>query len=143
MSSEEKSKQDDLSLMVDRFLSWKLPETVNPDCGKPIRPYDTGTNLLTAAEARQMLEHVVPPIPVEEKLWNIKINIFRGASIDNIKRSLFEFIVLAENMEIAEQKALRAAGGFATGSKYRHIEFHSGSSMNKDTVCISRKQMKH
>lgn len=48
--------------LVDRFLSWPLPETVSSDpcvtvpasAGKR-----SGTNLLTADEARQMLEHVI------------------------------------------------------------------------------------
>lgn len=44
--------------MVDRFLTWKLPTTVRPDGinGDPTR---TGTNLLSATEARAMLEHVL------------------------------------------------------------------------------------
>lgn len=55
--------------MVNRFLSWKLPATVHPDCGRPARPTDIGTNLLTADEAKQMLEHVLAtptaPTPAE------------------------------------------------------------------------------
>lgn len=48
--------------MVDRFLSWKLPKTVCPDAATtdPLYPYDLhGTNLLTADEARQMIEHLL------------------------------------------------------------------------------------
>lgn len=56
--------------MVDRFLSWKLPDDFYPDCyitfdrdkaasfpngnGWPI-----GTNLFTAEQVRKMLEHVI------------------------------------------------------------------------------------
>lgn len=50
---------DRMAVMVDRFLAWKLPETVWPDCGRPPRPTDTGTNLLSATEARAMLTHVL------------------------------------------------------------------------------------
>lgn len=54
--------------MVDRFLSWKLPEDFAPDCGISFKPPPTahpvgywpvGTNLLTADQARAMLEHVL------------------------------------------------------------------------------------
>ena len=42
---------------VDRFLTWPVPASVYPDgtAGKPGR---TGTNLLSAPEARAMLDHV-------------------------------------------------------------------------------------
>jgi hypothetical protein len=47
--------------LVDKFLSWPLPESVCSDLC--VTEYDTkgriGTNLLTADEARQMLEHVL------------------------------------------------------------------------------------
>lgn len=55
--------------MVDRFLQWPLPETVCADrCTTEARYYQKrgydidhrcGTNLLSADEARQMLEHVL------------------------------------------------------------------------------------
>lgn len=59
--------------MVNRFLSWPLPDSVRPDgclqsghCagedrvkhGYPL----VGTNLLTATEARLMLEHVLAEV---------------------------------------------------------------------------------
>jgi hypothetical protein len=65
--------------MVTRFLSWKLPQDFHPDAGISFTPYDPpeypqmreqcwpiGTNLLTATQARAMLEHVVgnPPVAV-------------------------------------------------------------------------------
>jgi len=60
--------------LVNRFLGWKLPATFGPDAGisfKPYHPQQTpdshlwpvGTNLLTATEARAMLEHILPPMP--------------------------------------------------------------------------------
>lgn len=47
--------------MVDRFLSWPLPESVCADlCAtKHGYPNRIGTNLLTGEEARKMLEHVL------------------------------------------------------------------------------------
>lgn len=50
--------------MVSRFLTWKLPSDFSPDNGVWFNPlqhmscWPTGTNLLTATQARQMLEHV-------------------------------------------------------------------------------------
>lgn len=55
--------------MVSRFLSWKLPQDFAPDCyikfDKVDRVYadrgtwPTGTNLFTADQAKQMLQHVL------------------------------------------------------------------------------------
>lgn len=57
--------------MVNRFLGWRLPSDFEPDSGvefhrtmisgKPRPPewWPTGTNLLTFAQARAMLEHVL------------------------------------------------------------------------------------
>lgn len=52
--------------LVNRFLTWPVPADVYPD-GTPGQPGRTGTNLLTAPQAKAMLEHVlreyVPPLP--------------------------------------------------------------------------------
>ena len=51
--------------MVNRFLGWKLPRDFMPDAGiaftAPKHPghWPIGTNLLTAEQARAMLEHVL------------------------------------------------------------------------------------
>jgi len=48
--------------MVNRFLSWKLPDDFAPDAGitfEPSRDWPIGTNLFTAQQARAMLEHVL------------------------------------------------------------------------------------
>lgn len=47
--------------MVSRFLTWPVPADVYPD-GTPGQPGRTGTNLMTAAQARAMLEHVLGPV---------------------------------------------------------------------------------
>jgi hypothetical protein len=49
---------------VDRFLSWRLPDDFAPDAGISFEPnpmphcWPVGTNLLTATQAKAMLEHV-------------------------------------------------------------------------------------
>lgn len=61
-----------MDMMVDRFLTWELPKGFVPDGGisfKPLYPsglnesgnkrWPIGTNLLTADQARDMLERVV------------------------------------------------------------------------------------
>jgi hypothetical protein len=54
--------------MVDRFLCWGLPDDFAPDCHISFdrdaakfnqHSWPSGTNLLTAAQARQMFEHVL------------------------------------------------------------------------------------
>jgi hypothetical protein len=58
----------DIQKMVDRFLSWKLPETFGPDCfvsfdrmaAKHSGSWPVGTNLFNADEARAMFEYVLP-----------------------------------------------------------------------------------
>jgi len=51
--------------MVNRFLTWKLPNDFCPDGGISFTPvnhptaWPVGTNLLTATQARAMLMHVL------------------------------------------------------------------------------------
>lgn len=60
--------------MVNRFLGWKLPKDFHPDAGISFKPsngipyegdalgnswWPIGTNLLTADQARQMIEHIL------------------------------------------------------------------------------------
>lgn len=44
--------------MVNRFLTWDVPADVFPD-GTPGKPGRTGTNLLTAQQAEDMLTYVL------------------------------------------------------------------------------------
>lgn len=59
--------------MVDRFLSWKLPEDFCPDCyiafnkDAASNQWPIGTNLFTATQAREMLEHVLGAPPKVEQ----------------------------------------------------------------------------
>lgn len=55
------SNADMVSVLVDRFLSWPLPKTVCSDLCVSEAHYKfprSGTNLLNADEARQMIEHL-------------------------------------------------------------------------------------
>lgn len=54
--------------MVDHFLNWKLPQDFAPDAGitfnaghiTPTSPlWPTGTNLLTAVQAKEMIRHML------------------------------------------------------------------------------------
>lgn len=47
-----------LDQLVHRFLTWPVPAEVYPD-GTPGKPGRTGTNLLTAEQAGQMLDYVL------------------------------------------------------------------------------------
>ena len=44
--------------LVSRFLTWPVPADVYPD-GTPGQPGRTGTNLLSAPQAKAMLQHVL------------------------------------------------------------------------------------
>lgn len=65
--------------MVDRFLQWKLPKTFSPDGGiiyshtsGGIYNAPVGTNLFTAAEATEMVRHMLegaPALPIPMLLW--------------------------------------------------------------------------
>lgn len=53
----------DIDALVNRFLSWPLPESVCSDPCSTERgyPHRSGTNLLTADEARKMVEYILAP----------------------------------------------------------------------------------
>ena len=53
--------------MVGRFLAWKLPKDFAPDGGISFKEsawWPSGTNLLHAGQAKEMLEHVIGSAPV-------------------------------------------------------------------------------
>lgn len=71
---------EQIKYMVDRFLGWKLPEGFNPDGGvsfkrlenchhhpeaSPFFPMPTGTNLLDAQQATEMVRHMMDGMPRE------------------------------------------------------------------------------
>lgn len=65
----------DIDAMVSRFLSWNLPNDFYPDGyisfsrDKVTSPsvWPSGTNLLTAEQARKMFEYVMAPTPCQVK----------------------------------------------------------------------------
>lgn len=66
---------DQIKHMVERFLSWKLPENFNPDAGidfkpefnehtdHPMRHEPSGTNLLDYTQAEAMVRHMLQGLP--------------------------------------------------------------------------------
>lgn len=61
LASPHSAKGEITDAMVNRFLTWPLPESVCSDLCATMRgaPHRSGTSLLSAEEARQMLEHVL------------------------------------------------------------------------------------
>ena len=60
VENDEGIKHVEIDELVNKFLSWELPDSVCSDTcvtmqGEPNR---MGTNLLTATEAKQMLEYL-------------------------------------------------------------------------------------
>jgi len=60
--------------MVNRFLSWDLPDDFQPDggvtfkrefqsLGGVVKHAPVGTNLLTSAQAEEMIRHLVAGLP--------------------------------------------------------------------------------
>lgn len=66
---------DQIKHMVNRFLSWKLPENFSPDGGisfkrefnentpYPMKHEPSGTNLLDATQAEEMVRHILADLP--------------------------------------------------------------------------------
>lgn len=62
---------EEIRVMVNRFLSWRLPEDFSPDGGisfrrvfnehieNPMRHEPVGTNLFNAAQAEAMIRHLL------------------------------------------------------------------------------------
>lgn len=74
--------EDQIKHMVNRFLSWRLPENFQPDAGisfkpeynleynaaqgkPPARHQPIGTNLFTADQAEAMVRHIIDGMPPE------------------------------------------------------------------------------
>lgn len=76
--------------LVSRFLTWPVPADVYPD-GTPGLPGRTGTNLMTAPQARQMLEHVLQPLTNVKPLQQIVAEIdlrFQSANCIPIEKAM-------------------------------------------------------
>ena len=69
--------EEQIKHMVDRFLSWSLPENFNPDGGisfkrtfndhldPPSKHQPTGTNLFDAGQATEMVRYMLEELPKE------------------------------------------------------------------------------
>lgn len=68
--NKEVKTDDIVDKMVDRFLSWPLPQSVCSDTcvTDPKYPNRIGTNLLTSDEARQMIEYLFEALPMGETM---------------------------------------------------------------------------
>ena len=54
----------DIEHMVSQFLAWKLPKDFAPDAGISFNEgalWPSGTNLLHAGQARELIEHLLRP----------------------------------------------------------------------------------
>ena len=72
MKETDGAETVEIAALVDRFLSWPLPKSVAADLCATDANYPhprCGTNLLTADEARQMLEHVLAAHPAMKDGW--------------------------------------------------------------------------
>lgn len=58
--------------MVDRFLSWRLPEDFGPDAGisfdRGLLHEPVGTNLFTATQAEAMVRYMLADLPEADAL---------------------------------------------------------------------------
>ena len=72
-----KPKVDAVEVAINRFLSWTLPADFAPDCGINFTPVvhndnvvmPTGTNLFTAAQAKEMFEHCLMGVSTDGATW--------------------------------------------------------------------------
>jgi hypothetical protein len=67
--------EEQIKYMVDRFLGWRLPENFNPDAGisfkktfndhlpTPMKHDPSGTNLLDATQATEMVRYLIDGLP--------------------------------------------------------------------------------
>jgi hypothetical protein len=74
---------EQIKYMVDRFLEWRLPENFNPDAGisfkpnfneytaHPMKHEPTGTNLLDATQAEEMVRYLIDGMPTEGVLKSL------------------------------------------------------------------------
>ena len=98
-----------LDKLVDRFLAWKLPESVCSDlCAtKQGYPHRSGTNLLNATEAKQMLEYLLTDSAIQDQYDELRLRFKMEAECQ--ERSIAEIDALtrqlAETQKLAEQKA--------------------------------------
>jgi hypothetical protein len=98
--------------LVDRFLAWPLPKSVASDPCVTDRDYPhqrVGTNLLTADEARQMIEYLLTtqPAAVPEERLRALLEGLECEEIENLMQQRPE-ILRAVGVEIGKAAKLGA-----------------------------------
>jgi hypothetical protein len=109
--------EDQITHMVNRFLAWKLPQDFNPDGGitfkrefnentaHPMKHEPSGTNLLAATQAREMIRHMLEEIEAEtpeDQLYRVSVATGEGITGWDayvIARSLGEAVELATDVK--------------------------------------------
>jgi hypothetical protein len=112
---KEMNMEKKISKMVDRFLCWKLPKDFAPDCGISFDSHNgqcvpVGTNLLTAAQAQQMFEHVTAEECSEGLQPHQQRVVTEKTELDSKATALSQFIgysPIFETLDSAEQERLR------------------------------------
>jgi Holliday junction resolvase RusA-like endonuclease len=85
-------KEEQIKKLVDRFLAWPLPKSVSSDTCVTVPEYQSsrsGTNLLTADEARQMIEHLLADEAQEVLPDTITVS---KPMLDNLMKYLIEYL---------------------------------------------------
>ena len=74
-TKDQAMNDDQIKHMVNRFLSWKLPDNFAPDAGisfkaefnehrdRPMRHEPSGTNLFNHKQADAMIRHMLDGLP--------------------------------------------------------------------------------
>jgi len=107
--------------MVQRFLAWKLPENLYPDNGISFKPpfdsepmrsrhWPTGTNFLCAAQAEEMVRHMLDRLPKDGQIEAIKED-----------KSFLDKVTLEYNLG-DEREALKLVAQFRNAAEARGIE---------------------
>lgn len=113
------TSEDQIKKMVDRFLTWRLPEDFSPDGGisfdpisgwlgpHPSKREPVGTNLLNAVQAEAMVRHMVEnmagaePLPKDtsrfKKLSNVDDDVCEDMRCDYCKEHRFQAPNLCED----------------------------------------------
>ena len=132
-SQDEEMRRNFYRSMVDRFLSWKLPEAFHPDAGIsfkaeynegtpwPMRHEPIGTNLLSADQVMEMFKHCVDMTGIENR--------FTELFAENIK--LKEQLTQANETIAALQARIEAADNPLIYADVGHLrEVSNGNDMN-------------
>jgi hypothetical protein len=96
--------RETLKAAVNRFLGWRLPHNFQPDCGISFTPVDhpnswpTGTNLLSAEQAKEMFEYALKPVEAPPRtdglealvreLEDVRLGIVPGGVAEEVRKKI-------------------------------------------------------